>query len=186
MSASDSGSAAQDHERIAARFLRSVFRGQDAGFIALFCKPSKHSTFVPVTNQDSYAEAAKSAMLSRDRQNVYFAIGVQGQQPHIGRGKQAGVIALPGLWADLDVLGPNHAATNLPPTIEDAWTIVRQIPFKPTAVVYSGGGIQPHWLFREPMETSADKDRAAARRLSNGFQGILASIAARSGWALDN
>lgn len=111
---------------------------------------------------------------------------MQGQQPHRGRGKQAGVIALPGLWADIDVLGPNHAATNLPPTLEDAWKIIRAVPFKPTVVVYSGGGVQPHWLFREPMETATDKDRRAANRLSKGFQGLMAGVAAGSGWSIDN
>src|SRR5271166_2985252 len=119
MSASDPGGARQDHARMAARFLRSVFSGQEAGFVALFNKPSKHSTFVSLNNADWYNEAAKNAILAREKQNVYFAIGVQGQQPRRGRGKQAEVIALPGLWADIDVLGPNHVATNLPPTLED-------------------------------------------------------------------
>jgi len=182
----DPGGAGQDHARMAARFLRSVFSGQEAGFVALFNKPSKHSTFVPLNNADWYNEAAKNAVLAREKQNVYFAIGVQGQQPHRGRGKQAEVIALPGLWADIDVLGPNHVATNLPPTLEDAWSIVRAIPFKPTVAVHSGGGIQLHWLFREPMETVTEKDRSAAKRLSKNFQGLLCSIAARSGWSVDN
>ena len=82
-------------------------------------------------------EAAKNATSAREAENVY-AIGVQGQQPQQGRGKQASVIALPGLWADIDVLGPNHGATSLPPTIEEAWSIVQAIPLKPTVVVHSG------------------------------------------------
>src|SRR5260370_37615712 len=122
----------RNHERIAADFLRSIFRSQQTGFVALFNKPSNHSTFLPLDNKSWYAEAASIAILAREKENVYFAIGVQGGQPHSGRGKQAGVIALPGLWADVDVLGPNHAATNLPPTLEDAWSIARAIPFKPT------------------------------------------------------
>jgi len=182
MSTSDPRVAA----RMAARFLRSVFGGQETGLIALFNKPSKRSTFVLLNDQDWYTEAANNAILAREKENVYFAIGVQGQQPHRGRGKQAGVIALPGLWADIDVLGPNHAATNLPPSLDDAWSVVRAIPFNPTVAVYSGGGIQLHWLFREPMETVTENDRSAAKRLSKGFQGLLGSIAARSGWSIDN
>src|SRR5579862_2489526 len=154
MSAFDTGGAARDNAHAAARFLRSVFSGQEAGFVTLFCKPSKHSAFVSLNNRNWYTEAAQHAMGAREKENVYFAIGVQGQQPHKGRGKQAGVIALPGLWADIDVLGPNHVATNLPPTLEDAWKIIRVVPFKPTVVVYTGGGMQPYWLFREPMETA--------------------------------
>ncbi len=186
MGAADRVDPVQDHARMAARFLRSVFGGQEEGFVALFQKPSKHSTFVPLNREGWYNDAANSAMLARDKGNVYFAIGVQGQQPHKGRGKQAGVVALPGLWADIDVLGPNHVATNLPPTLEDAWKIIRAVPLKPTVVVYSGGGVQPHWLFREPMETATDKDRRAANRLSKGFQGLLAGVAARNGWSIDN
>jgi hypothetical protein len=176
----------QEHARMAARFLRGIFSGQEAGFVSLFNKPSKRSTFVAINNQDWCSEAAKNAISAREAENVYFAIGVQGQQPQHGRGKQAGVVALPGLWADIDVLGPNHVATNLPPTLEDAWSIVRAIPFKPTVVVYSGGGLQLYWLFKEPMETVTEKDRSAARELSKGFQRLLCSIAARSGWTIDN
>ena len=109
MSASEGVGAERDHTRMVARFLRSVFNGQDNGFVALFSKPHNHSRFVPFGRPDWYNEAAKHAMLAREKEDVYFAIGVHGQQPHKGRGKQAGVVALPGLWADIDILGPNHA-----------------------------------------------------------------------------
>jgi hypothetical protein len=186
MNASDVADAARDDARMAARFLRSVFSGQEKGFVAVFQKPSNHSNFIDLNREHWYREAAKAAMLSRAKENVYFAIGVQGQQPRKGRGKQAGVVALPGLWADIDVLGPNHVATNLPPTVEDAWNIVRAIPFRPTVVVHSGGGIQVHWLFRDPMETVTEKDRSVAIRLSKGFQRFLSGVAAQNGWSLDN
>src|ERR1700722_11181067 len=176
MNAPDPAGTLQDHARMAAVFLRSVFSGQKIGFVALFNKPSNYSAFVPLDRRGWHHEAAKHAMLARDRENVYFAIGAQGQQPHKGRGKHAGVAALPGLWADFDVLGPNHAATDLPPTIEDAWSIVQAIPFKPTVAVYSGGGVQLHWLFREPMGIATDKDRRAAIHLSKRFQALLGTI----------
>jgi hypothetical protein len=154
--------------------------------IALFTKPSKHSKFIPLSNEAWGAEALKYAVAARRRGDVYFAIGVQAQQPHRGRGKQADVIALPGLWADIDVRGPNHTATNLPPTIKDAWSILREVPFKPTLVVYSGGGLQAHWLFREPWETATGGERLAAQRLSKRFQAYLRSAAVRKGWTIDD
>jgi hypothetical protein len=125
-------------------------------------------------------------MQSRNYENVYFAVGVQGQQPARGRGKEVGVIALPGLWGDVDVLGPNHAATNLPPTLEDAWGVILGVPFRPTIAVYTGGGLQPLWLFREPMEIATDEVRRRAKRLSNLLQAHLAAVAARNGWSVDN
>ena len=186
MNPSDPGGTPQEHASAAACFLQTVFGGQDAGVVVLFNKPSKRSTFVPLSKVAWSSEAARHAMRARDAEDVYFAVGVQGQQPQSGRGKQAGVSALPCLWADIDVIGPNHAATNLPPTLEDAWKIIEAIPFKPTIVVYSGGGIQPFWLFREPMETATDTARRAANRLSRGFQSLLAGVAAGHGWSIDN
>ncbi len=121
---------------------------------------------------------------ARARQRV-LAIGVQGERPEKGRGKEAGVISLPGLWADIDVLGPNHVALALPPTMEDAWRIVRAVPFKPTVVVYTGGGIQPYWLFREPWEFENDKERKKAKALSKAFQKYLQNVALDHGWAMD-
>ena len=91
----DSSDTVRDQERIAAEFLRSAFRGHETGFVALFNKPSKHSTFLSLDSDGWYAEAARIAMLAREKENVYFAIGVQGQRPHQGRGKETGVIARP-------------------------------------------------------------------------------------------
>lgn len=182
----NSGDSSGAHERIAADFLFSIFGNYQTGFVTLFTTPTKHATFLSLHTENWHLKAGTAAVLVRERENVYFAIGVQGQQPRKGRGNQAGVVALPGLWADIDVLGPNHSSANLPPTMEDAWSIVDAIPFKPTIAVYSGGGLQLYWLFREPIETVTEKDRSAARRLSMGFQRLLGSIAARRGWSVDN
>src|SRR4051812_13164758 len=107
-----------------ATFLRSVFLGHEKGFVVIFRRPSMYSTFTGLTTQDWYTNAARQAMLSREKEDIYFAVGIQEKPPATGRGKEAGVAAIPGLWADIDVLGPNHAATNLPPTLDDAWKIV--------------------------------------------------------------
>jgi hypothetical protein len=171
--------------RRSAAFLQSVFLGQESGFVVIFRKPSKYSTFAELGQEGWHTNAARQAMLSRDQENVYFAVGVQGKQPDSGRGKEGSVIALPGLWADIDAAGPNHAAANLPPTLDDAWAIARGIPFAPTLVVYTGGGLQLYWLFREPLEVSSEKDRRAAKQLSKGFQSLLAGVARRRGWAID-
>jgi hypothetical protein len=124
-------------------------------------------------------------MSIREEQNVYFAIGVQGERPEKGRGREAGVIALPGFWADIDVAGPNHVALALPPTIDDAISIVQAVPFKPTVIVYTGGGIQPYWLFKECWELDSDKERKKAKALSKAFQKYVQNIALDRGWVMD-
>jgi hypothetical protein len=171
--------------RAAAGFLRSVFNGQERGILPLFCKPSNVSYFSHLDRARWQHTAAGTAMQLREHANLYFAIGVQGERPEKGRGKEAGVISLPGLWADIDVLGPNHVALALPPTMEDAWRIARAVPFKPTLVVYTGGGIQLYWLFREPWEFETDKERKKAKALSKAFQKYLQNVALNHGWAMD-
>ena len=156
---------------MAARFLRSLFRGTERWFCGPLPKTGQHSTFCQLSRERWYNDAAQSAMLAREKSNVYFAIGVQGQQPHKGRGTQAGVIALPGLWGDLDVLGPNHVATNLPPSLEDAWKVIRGIPFKPTVVVYTGGGYSLIGCFANRsrrFRTRIGLRRSDCRRAFNG------------------
>src|SRR5262245_15426904 len=108
-----------------AEFLDRVFVGEPAGALCIFCKPSKHPWFVPF-NRNGWASQAESvAIEARSNQNVYFAIGSQCSPPNRGRGTEVRVIAIPGLWGDIDVMGPNHTSVTLPPTIEDAWRILR-------------------------------------------------------------
>lgn len=185
MSAAIPIDAAQPHSRMAAHFLRSVFSGLETGIVALFSKPGMVSFFAHLDRGGWHDDAAGTAMYAREERNVYFAIGVQGSRPAKGRGKESGVVSLPGLWADIDVLGPNHAALALPPTIEDAWRITRAVPFQPTVVVYTGGGMQPYWLFREPWDFESDKERKKAKALSKAFQKHLQSAAIHHGWTMD-
>jgi putative DNA primase/helicase len=62
---------------------------------------------------------------------------------------------------------------------------VQAVPFKPTVVVYTGGGMQPYWLFREPWEFDTDQERKKAKALSKAFQKYLQSIARDHGWTMD-
>jgi hypothetical protein len=185
MSAAISLDIANPDFSIAGGFLHSVFNGQERGTLALFCKPGNVSHFVQLDRPGWNHDAAGNAMRLREHFNVYFAIGAQGTRPEKGRGKETGVITLPGFWADIDVLGPNHAAQALPPTIEDAMHILQAVPFKPSVIVYTGGGIQPYWLFREPWELDNEKERNQAKALSRAFQKYLQGVATNYGWTMD-
>ena len=170
---------------ITSDFLHSVFNGQEDGVLALFCKPGNASQFVPLNREGWQQAATTTAMHLREHANVYFAIGVQKSRPAKGRGREASVTSLPGLWADIDVLGPNHAAMDLPPAAEDARSIIGAVPFKPTVVVFTGGGLQAYWLFREPWDLTDDKERRKAKKLSKTFQGFLQEFARKRGWTMD-
>lgn len=90
--------------------------------------------------------------------NVYFSMGrfdepLQGNQ----RGKAEHVTAIPGVWADIDFMSEaKEGSHNLPRHWEDAQKILSMFP-EPTIITHSGHGIQPIWLFNEPL---ADMEQA--------------------------
>ena len=97
------------------------------------------------------------------------------------RGGAADCLHIPGLWADLDIEGPNHkGGYQLPPTIEAAKQLLDDFPLRPSAVVKSGGGLQPWWLFQEPLAV------AEATDLLRGWGATWAELGRRRGWHVDN
>jgi predicted P-loop ATPase len=166
-------------------FFETLYSGVETGFLTLFTLPGEVSHFVPVNGNGWADDAARLAAAEREYRDVYFGIGIQAEPPQEGRGTEAGVIAIPGLWGDVDVLGPNHKSKNLPPTFDDAKKIVEAAVFAPTMVVQSGGGLQPYWLFREPFIIESDTDRQRIKTLSVRFQQSLGSAARSYGWSMD-
>lgn len=104
------------------------------------------------------AAADKIAEFETD---VWIGVGT-GQRKKRGRLKSEEVECIPGLWIDIDVKGPAHKETNLPPDIDTALSLLSAIPFEPTLIIDSGHGLQAYWLFREPwlFETAAEHDKA--------------------------
>ncbi len=65
-----------------------------------------------------------------------------------GRGSAETSVAMPGLWFDLDVVGPHHKRVHYPESNEIALDFVNNLPWKPTILVHSGNGYQLLFLFR--------------------------------------
>jgi len=106
--------------------------------------------------------------------------------PHV-RGTEADVAALVALWLDVDVAGPGHAGEDLPPSTEAALEAMADYPLRPTLAVSSGHGLHLWWLLKEPLEISADEDRAEAKLLVAEVQaGIRSAVFGQRGWRLDD
>ena len=85
--------------------------------------------------------------------NVYTGCCTLIREPVSGRGGASEALAVPALWADLDVAGDGHAEVTgrLPlPDRDQALMIIAGLP-APTAVVDSGHGWQVWWLLDKPM-----------------------------------
>jgi len=120
-------------------------------------------------------------------QNVYISPNPRRADlpPHL-RGEDDDVDTLIAFVADVDVLGPAHKETNLPPDKDAAIAFLHGIKIKPTGFVDSGYGIYGYYLFATPVSFTDDEARERAKGLLRGFGKLLMSEASKLGWKLDN
>ena len=121
------------------------------------------------------------------RYNVYFGLGLRQEQLADGRGESVDVVAIPGLWCEIDIKHAVHKKGNLPETVEQAIALIQEaIPHQPTIIVDSGYGIHAYWFFRELWRFDDDDDRQAAYHLLRRLQATIQAVAKRHGWEVDS
>ncbi len=156
-------------------FLETVFGYADEGLFAhLWTLPDKITYSFSVADLESMAD--KAAQLSEDGKEVYVCVGLtESALPANSRTSTKSVVAVPGLWADIDILHDAHKAKTLPETIEEAKSIIPP-QFPPSLLVHSGHGLQVWWVYREP-----DAPDGLCERL----QAVMRGKATLHGWTLD-
>jgi hypothetical protein len=78
---------------------------------------------------------------------------------------------LPALFCDLDFKMSSEAVVR---------DVLQHFPLRPTLIVASGGGLQPYWAFREPVDVQQEGHRVRdlLRRLAAHLKGDLAAAEA--------
>lgn len=171
-------------------FLRRLFDGQPSDRrLTVWSGTSKLSAHLLV---DDIARAARWAeRLDARGEDAYVGCALRRSdlEDATKRGGKADLVALPGLWVDLDVGTEGHKAANLPPTLEDAATLLEGLP-EPTMAISSGGGLHAWWLFPEALELVGDEKTRAGRTLAEAtlkaLQGRVIAAAAARGWHADS
>lgn len=172
----------------AAGFLALLWQGAGGdGWLTFFAKAPEGKKATAAFPVSKLAEAHNWAMVQAKTANVWHGVGLRKADPGKGRrGEAEDVVALPGVWMDLDVKGPGHAQENLPATIEEALDFINALPLKPTLIVFTGGGLQPYWLFPELLRLSSKAEWTRAKALSERWQRAIIGMGRDRGWKLDN
>jgi hypothetical protein len=141
-------------------FLSAVYAGLD-GFIEVRTMPPIEQGFFATDDLDALEGFIKPR---RDR-NCYIGVAVRHTA---GDGSLAGCASLPALFCDIDFKNGNEA---------DARARLTEFFVAPSAVIASGGGLQPWWFLREPMDLQSEALQAKQllRRLAHALAADLAA-----------
>lgn len=134
--------------------------------------------------------AAKTAELwSANGQDAYFGVGLRRKplQPN-KRGGKRDVGYLPGLFLDLDIGAAGHKTQiPCPPDVPSALSLLAAVPFMPTTLVLSGGGLHAYYLFDALLALPPGQLAIQEYEdLNETLQRLVILAAAGHGWHVDN
>jgi hypothetical protein len=165
-------------------FFTTIFATAPADSAIVLTTPPSWRVYA-IAPDDVDAAVRRACRLSRFGADVYVHVGVQaaaavGTRP--GRGRAADIVALLAVWADLDLEKPGARRRYLP-NRGAALRVLRQLPIRPTVIVWSGRGFHWWWCFREALVLDSAEVRAAAERLVRRWQAYVRQCL--GGYALD-
>jgi hypothetical protein len=167
------------------RMLYGADGGDAPGYLVVFTLPDRQT--YSFAGDDLFGETCDRIAALAERSDVYIGMGLQQAPPTPGeRGSAETVLAIPGMWFDLDVVGPTHKQTALPATQQAALGFLASLALEPSLVIDSGGGLQAHWLFHDLQVLADEHDRTIADRLSRRVQDAIITRGAEHGWKFDN
>lgn len=110
--------------------------------------------------------------------DVWFGVGLRHERGERGRGGNADVACLPGLWIDIDTADGHHATNGaLPADPDQALQLAGEFPLPPTAIISTGGGLHAWWLHPTPIPPDPD--------LLDRWGAWWKHTAAGRGWTID-
>lgn len=158
----------------ATQWLQSLYLDVPEGFVVLWRSDTKRSTFLDVTKGFASASLEVERCKKVKGANIYFGLGIQKEEVR-GRGSEDSVVAIPGVWVDIDYANKDVAAGNQKqyPTLEVVGKALDSLPLKPSIIVRTGGGLHVYWIFNEPFLIENSDDTKRARKLTWGWQKLI-------------
>ena len=142
-------------------------------FTYLWIKHFKNKTdkkTITFNAQKDHWQAARTAIEYNDKgYDIYFGVHLtDSPMDERLRAKEENITAQTAIIADLDCKSAWHIDTDKKkyPTIEQAKTF---LPFEPSILVDSGGGLHSYILLNEPIKFSTDAERKSAKERNQNY-----------------
>jgi len=132
----------------------------------------------------AHLDLARTIALKAQTCDVWLGAATRTTNLGGSRGGDRDTCQLPGVWCDIDIAGPGHSDDRYPRDLTAALALVATFPLPPTAIIHTGGGIQPWWLFDEPVD--ADEASPLLARWAHRWQdqARIADVTIDSVWDL--
>lgn len=134
-------------------WLAMLYGRTEAGWINLFSVEKatgrRRVEWAPADNLKALGPAIEDMGARGD---VWF--GAAPRAERLDNGARGGVStcdSIPAFWLDIDIAGPAHKLPGLPRDKQEGIELIKRFPLSPSAVVYSGYGMQPWWWLQEPI-----------------------------------
>lgn len=180
----------------AAKTWIDLLLGDSPGFIHLCAAGDWTGSIFDWSDPGDQARARDYIVRHDQAQGIYLrATTVKARLEPGKRGSAADSLALPGLWADIDIAGPGHKHHTcpdglcpdagdpkheenripLPPDEETARKIVQVAGLPPASLwIHSGGGLYPWWVLDRPFVINTPEALEQMKTLSATWQKCLA------------
>lgn len=135
-----------------AEFFKALYRHFEGGLLTVFSIDSEGRRRTDWYSLDEIDDLVSDTANLADR-DVWFGVATRRERLSAGRrGEASDCVEVPGLWADIDIAGPNHRNNEgLPATLDEAIALVGAFPLPPSILVWTGGGLHGYWMFTEPV-----------------------------------
>ena len=150
----------------------------------LVSKDDFRSQWFRVAQRD---DAARFIVQQAQHSNVYLGLGLRHPDCSADpgtRGTSQDVLAIGGVWIELDHNAGVHAAPHLP-TPDELLAFIEALPFSFSLLVDSTGGYHGYLLFKELWILDTPEERQQAALLLRRFQRTIQAQAAAHGWKVD-
>ena len=132
-------------------FFEEIYKGCH-GYVYLWTRQNKTTHSFLLEPGVSEVMQGKARVLSGERKDVYFSLGVT-SAPVLAnlRAKQQDITSIACLWVDIDTADSSaHKAENLPKSVDEAMGLLPE-KYPPSIIVSSGHGLHAYWLLKEPV-----------------------------------
>jgi len=157
-------------------FLKALYPDESIGWGYLWTLNNRTSHWT-----GSLSGMADKAVQMSESEQVYFGVCRTGEKgDEYQRATAETVRYVPGVYVDIDT-SEKHQRNNGKksdenlPTIAESTTALESMPFKPSIIIDTGGGLHVYWLFHELVEIDSDKERTQIQAILKGWESLLRS-----------